>query len=104
MPVMVGEFHFGAMDRGLFHAGLVDVESQQARGQAYETYVRSALEHPNFIGTHWHQFSDQAATGRFDGENFQVGFTDCCDTPYYETINHIRKVGYDMYGIRSGTL
>lgn len=104
MPVMVGEFHFGAMDRGLFHAGLVDVESQQARGQAYETYVRSALEHPNFIGTHWHQFSDQAATGRFDGENFQVGFTDCCDTPYYETINHIRKVGYDMYDIRSGTL
>lgn len=70
--------------------------------QAYEDYVRSALEHPNFIGTHWHQFSDQATTGRFDGENFQVGFTDCCDTPYYETIDHIRKVGYDLYDISSG--
>lgn len=102
MPVMVGEFHFGALDRGMFHAGLIDVGSQQERGQAYEDYVRSALEHPNFIGTHWHQFSDQATTGRFDGENFQVGFTDCCDTPYYETIDHIRKVGYDMYNIRSG--
>ena len=102
MPVMVGEFHFGALDRGMFHAGLIDVGSQQERGQAYEDYVRSALEHPNFIGTHWHQFSDQATTGRFDGENFQVGFTDCCDTPYYETIEHIRKVGYDMYNIRSG--
>lgn len=100
MPVIVGEFHFGAMDRGMFHAGLVDVGSQQERGQAYENYVRSALEHPNFIGTHWHQFSDQATTGRFDGENFQVGFTDCCDTPYYETIEHIRKVGYDLYDIR----
>jgi len=102
MPVMVGEFHFGALDRGMFHAGLVDVGSQKERGQAYEDYVRSALEHPNFIGTHWHQFSDQATTGRFDGENFQVGFTDCCDTPYYETIDHIRKVGYDLYDIRSG--
>lgn len=100
-PVIVGEFHFGALDRGLFHAGLVDVGTQQERGLAYENYVRSALEHPNFIGTHWHQFSDQATTGRFDGENFQVGFTDCCDTPYYETISHIRKVGYDMYRIRS---
>ena len=102
MPVMVGEFHFGALDRGLFHASLIDVGSQQQRGYAYETYVRSALEHPNFIGTHWHQFSDQATTGRFDGENFQVGFTDCCDTPYYETIRHVRTVGYDMYKIRSG--
>lgn len=102
MPVMVGEFHFGALDRGVFHGTLIDVGTQDERGKAYETYVRSALEHPNFIGTHWHQFSDQAATGRFDGENFQVGFTDCCDTPYYETISYVRKVGYDMYSIRSG--
>lgn len=102
MPVMVGEFHFGALDRGMFHGSLIDVGNQQERGAAYENYVRSALEHPNFIGTHWHQFSDQATTGRFDGENFQVGFTDCCDTPYYETIDHIRKIGYDMYRIRSG--
>ena len=50
---------------------------------------------------HWHQFSDQAATGRFDGENFQVGFTDICDKPYYETIEKIREIGYDMYEIRS---
>jgi hypothetical protein len=78
------------------------VESQEERGKAYEDYVLSALKHPNFIGTHWHQFSDQAVTGRFDGENFQVGFTDCCDTPYYQTIKNIRAVGYRMYEIRSG--
>ena len=101
-PVMVGEFHFGARDVGMFHSSLIEVESQQERGKAYEDYVRSALEHPNFIGTHWHQFSDQATTGRFDGENFQVGFTDCCDKPYYETIRHIRAIGYKMYEIRSG--
>jgi len=100
-PVMIGEFHFGALDRGLFHPGLVETANQQKRGEAYRVYVESALRHPNIIGTHWHQFSDQATTGRFDGENFQVGFTDVCDNPYPETIENIRKVGYVMYEIRA---
>lgn len=100
-PMIVGEFHFGTRDCGLFHHSLLEVKSQEERGKAYEAYVRSALEHPNIVGTHWHQFSDQATTGRFDGENFNVGFTDVCDRPYYETINAIRRVGYDMYNIRS---
>jgi len=100
-PVMIGEFHFGALDRGLFHPSLVETANQEERGKAYGVYVESALHHPNIIGTHWHQFSDQATTGRFDGEDFQVGFTDVCDTPYRETIENIRNVGYNMYKIRS---
>ncbi|HAZ02599.1 MAG: hypothetical protein A2W90_16160 [Bacteroidetes bacterium GWF2_42_66] len=100
-PVMIGEFHFGALDRGLFHPGLIQTANQKERGEAYKTYVESALHHPNIIGTHWHQFSDQATTGRFDGEDFQVGFTDICDKPYPETIEKIREVGYNMYNIRS---
>lgn len=100
-PVMIGEFHFGALDRGLFHPGLRKTADQKERGQAYANYVTSALRHPNVVGTHWHQFSDQATTGRFDGENFQVGFTDVCDTPYPETIEKIREVGYRMYQIRN---
>ncbi len=101
LPMIVGEFHFGTRDRGMFHHSLIEVPNHEARGKAYEAYVRSALEHPNCVGTHWHQFSDQATTGRFDGENFNVGFTDICDNPYYETIAGIRRVGYDMYKIRS---
>ena len=101
-PVMIGEFHFGALDRGMFHPGLIKLESQEERGQVYVQYVTSALRHPNVVGVHWHQFGDQATTGRFDGENFQVGFVDCCNTPYPETIAGIRAVGYKMYEIRSG--
>lgn len=101
-PVMIGEFHFGALDRGLFHPGLIKLESQAERGRVYVQYVTSALRHPNVVGVHWHQFGDQATTGRFDGENFQVGFVDCCDTPYPETVAGIREVGYRMYEIRSG--
>jgi len=101
-PVMIGEFHFGALDRGMFHPGLIKLENQEERGRAYVQYVTSALKHPNVVGVHWHQFGDQATTGRFDGENFQVGFVDCCGTPYPETVAGIREVGYKMYEIRSG--
>lgn len=102
LPVVLGEFHFGAMDRGMFHPGQVTTNSQEGKGEAYEYYVRSCLENPCVIGTNWHQFSDQPCTGRFDGENFQVGFTDCCDTPYPETVRHVRNIGYNMYHIRYG--
>jgi hypothetical protein len=100
-PVLVGEFHFGALDRGLFHASQIPVADQAARGRAYTAYVTSALRHPSFVGVHWHQFGDQPTTGRFDGENFQNGFVDVCDTPYPETIAGIREAGYTMYEIRS---
>lgn len=99
---MIGEFHFGALDRGKFHTGLVAKNTQEERAQAYFNYVESALKHPQVIGTHWHQFADQATTGRFDGENFQVGFTDICDTPYWETVDKVREIGYKMYKVRSG--
>ena len=100
-PLIIGEFHFGTRDRGPFHHSLIEVDSQEERGKAYEAYVRSALEHPNIVGTHWHQFADQATTGRFDGENFNVGFTDICDTPYKEMVEALRNVGYEMYNIRA---
>ncbi len=99
-PVIIGEFHFGALDRGLFHPGLIETKDQNERARVYVQYVTSALQHPNVVGVHWHQFGDQATTGRFDGENFQVGFVDCCDTPYPETIAALRTVGYDLYSTR----
>ncbi|MBQ8363178.1 MAG: hypothetical protein IJX36_04530, partial [Thermoguttaceae bacterium] len=40
-------------------------------------------------------------TGRFDGENYQIGLVDICDVPYAETIEAVRRVGYAMYDIRS---
>ncbi|MCX7886162.1 MAG: beta-agarase [Verrucomicrobiae bacterium] len=101
-PVMIGEFHFGALDRGLFHPSLREVANQVERGKAYAAYIASALRHPNIVGAHWHQYGDQPTTGRFDGENFQNGFLDVCDTPYWETIAGVREVGYKLYELRSG--
>ena len=44
------------------HASLREVANQDARATAYETYVRSALQNPLVVGTHWHQFGDQGMT------------------------------------------
>lgn len=99
-PLIVGEFHFGALDRGMFHTGLVPTASQAERAAAYAEYVKSALSSPLFVGTHWFQFADQPTTGRGDGENYQIGLIDICDTPYPETIQAVREVGATMYHYR----
>ena len=99
-PVIIGEFHFGALDRGMFHTGLRPTPNQAARAARYRSYVRGALANPYLVGTHWFQYGDQATTGRGDGENYQIGLVDVCDTPYPETITAVREVGTGMYEYR----
>jgi hypothetical protein len=101
VPLIIGEFHLGALDRGLFHPGLVPVANQQARATGYQDYVLSALFHPQFVGCHWFQYADEPTTGRvWDEENYQIGFVDVADTPYAETIAASREVGAMLYGER----
>jgi hypothetical protein len=98
VPLIIGEFHFGALDRGLFHTGLVALPNQKARAETYIDYVRGALRHPQFVGCHWFQYFDEPTTGRtYDEENYQIGFVDVADTPYAETIGASREVGYNLY-------
>ncbi len=100
LPIIIGEFHFGALDRGMFHTGLRKTRNQNHRAQLYEDYVRGALRNRYIVGTHWFQYKDQATTGRGDGENYQIGFVDICDTPYPEIREACRRVGYSLYEYR----
>jgi len=100
-PVVIGEFHLGALDRGMFHTGLVPCASQADRAAVYKSYVRGALANPEVVGTHWFQYRDEATTGRpLDEENYQIGLVDVCDTPYPETVAACREVGQEMYQFR----
>jgi hypothetical protein len=99
-PALVGEFHMGALDRGLFHTGLRSVVNQDQRAEAYRYYVTSALRNPAIVGAHWFQCYDESTTGRPDGEDYQIGFLDICDTPYPETIAAARDIGDQLYAIR----
>ena len=103
VPILIGEFHFGALDRGMFHTGLVPVKDQAERARIYKEYVEGALRHPQFVGTHWFKYTDEPTTGRaLDEENYQIGLLDGCDTPYPETRDALREVGYSLYRIRAG--
>jgi len=102
MPMVIGEFHFGALDRGMFHTGLRKARDQEHRAELYAAYVRGALRNPHYVGAHWFIYKDQATTGRGDGENYQIGFVDNCDTPYPEIIAKSREVAAEMYTLRLG--
>ena len=101
MPMIIGEFHFGALDRGMLHTGLRKAENQEHRAQLYADYVRGALKNPWYVGAHWFIYKDQATTGRGDGENYQIGFIDGCDTPYPEIIAKSRDVARELYQLRT---
>ena len=101
-PMINGEFHFGALDRGMFHTGLVVTRDQNERAQCYRDFVNACLDHPRFVGTHWFQWQDQALTGRSDGENYQIGFLNVADIPYPELVQAARDVAATMYRRRWG--
>lgn len=101
-PLLIGEFHFGALDRGPLHTGLRGVASQAQRAAAYQLYLRTALRNPALVGAHWFQYADQPVTGRFDAENYQIGFVDVADNPYPETTAASRAIGQGLYELRTG--
>lgn len=97
-PLLIGEFHFGATDRGMFHPGLGPTRDQQARALAYAKYVQSVIDCPAMVGCHWFQYVDEPVTGRwFDGENYNIGFVDVTDTPYPELVKSARETHAEMY-------
>jgi hypothetical protein len=101
-PVIVGEFHMGALDRGMFHPGLVRTGDQEARAAMFTDYVRSVVDNPAFVGCHYFKYADEPLTGRpGDGENYSIGFTTVVDGLYPEMIKAAKTVSGEMYSRRS---
>lgn len=103
LPMIIGEYHFGTVDRGLAQA-LWQVEDQQQRGVAYQYYTEQAYSHPAIVGTGYFQWSDQDMSGRFDGENFNCGLVDVTDRPYREMIDAASETAARLYEVHSGLL
>lgn len=102
-PVIIGEFHMGALDRGMFHTGLVATPDQAARAAMYQDYVRSVADHPSFVGCHFFKYNDEPLTGRpGDGENYNIGFTTVTDGLYPEMIAAAKAVHGEVYARRAG--
>nr|WOC95092.1 beta-agarase [Vibrio sp.] len=102
-PSIIGEFHFGSTDSGLFHPGIISADNQQGRADAYVKYMESIIANPYFVGAHWFQYMDSPVTGRaWDGENYNVGFVTVTDTPYKELVEAAKSVNIKLYDTRFG--
>ena len=102
LPVMIGEFHFGALDAGPSATGLEGVRIQKDRGIAYRYYCERVAAHPNGVGCHYFQCYDQFVLGRFDGENYNIGLFDVCSRPYPEMMEQVRACGQGLYPVAAG--
>ena len=103
LPIMIGEFHFGALDTGLSATGLEGVLTQKDRGKAYRYYCERVAAHPNGVGCHYFQCYDQFVLGRFDGENYNIGLFDICSRPYQDMASYVKQCSEAMYEIADGT-
>jgi hypothetical protein len=100
-PVLIGEFHFGTPGRGMT-PGLKQVSSQEERGVAYRYYVENAAADPSIVGAHWFEWIDEPATGRFDGENYNIGLIDTTDRPYTELVTATAETHRRLEAVHAG--
>ena len=101
-PALIGEFHFGATDRGMQAAGLVDAGSQAGRAADYRAYLGSVLAMPALVGCHWYEWADEPLTGRtWDGENYGIGLVDVTDTPGPELTQAAQQANQTLYAQRA---
>ncbi len=101
LPMIIGEYHFGTVDRGMAQS-LWQVNSQKERGVAYRYYTERAYSHPGLIGTAYFQWSDQDLTGRRDGENYNCGLVDVTDRPYKYQVEAMMETAKRLNDIHMG--
>jgi hypothetical protein len=78
------------------------VRDQAARGRAFRVYLENAAAHPACVGAHYFILYDQSALGRFDGENYNIGFLDVCHRPYEPLAQAARASHERLYDVATG--
>ncbi|MBY5958484.1 hypothetical protein KUV50_10095 [Membranicola marinus] len=101
-PVLIGEFHHGAVDRALPATGIVGVANQKDRGRAYRHYLEQGFSRPEVIGMHYFQWIDLPFYGRFDGENYNIGVVNMNNIPYPELTKAMTVSNERIYKVGSG--
>lgn len=101
-PIMVGEYQFGALDRGLSANGIKAAASNVDRGKAIRRYVEHAASLPGCVGIHYFQWNDQGFLGRGDGENYNIGFVDICNRIHEDAANAYAEANRNVYAVADG--
>ncbi|HEY5621810.1 MAG TPA: hypothetical protein VIR77_04335 [Pontiella sp.] len=99
VPVLITEFHFANLTGNNLGSGLRSAQDAVQQGRLFRTFMEEAVDHPQIIGAHWFQWRDQSVAGRYDGENYDVGFFDVADIPNVELIRAAEEYGRNLYDI-----
>jgi len=96
-PTIIGEFNITVPDRGIYPDIVVGADTQEERARKYQDFVRSVVDHPDFVGCHFWQYIDEPVTGEGEGENTGTGFVTLTDTPYPEMVTAAKAVHAEVY-------
>ena len=96
-PVIISEYHFANVGGSNLGSGLRSAQDAVQQARLLESFIRDAVNHPSIVGAHWFQWRDQNVGGRYDGENYDVGYFDVADLPKAELIRATRRVSDTLY-------
>ncbi|MBS1716534.1 MAG: beta-galactosidase [Armatimonadetes bacterium] len=103
-PLILGEFQFGAIDRGFFNGGYSPCLTQADRAQQYSTLMTAAFTNPVVVGVNYYKYVDDVVSGQpWDGEALGIGMVSVADQPYPEMVNADKKLTTMAYGWRYST-
>ena len=89
---------------GLPGSGIGHVRDQEDRGRAYRVYTEDAASKSYCVGVHYFTLYDESAIGRFDGENWNIGFLDVCNRPYEPLAKAARATHERLYQVATGEI
>lgn len=101
-PIIIGEWHFGAVDAGLPGMANQMVCTQKERGDAFRIYNEWAAAQWYCIGSHYFRCYDNPTMGRGDGENYNIGFFNVCCHPYEEIVAAAQETHHVLYEVAAG--
>ena len=96
-PAIIGEFHFGSLDRGGMHAGIIPCPDMASRMEHYKRYVRRAVADERIVGVHWFFWYDMPLTGWMDGEDYANGVMAVTGRPHPEMVEATRELARELY-------
>lgn len=104
-PVMITETTIGSDEpRGYFGALSEPAKNPGERNAILERKMETLFRHPLVVGVHHFCYASQPLTNRGqDEENFNFGFVDQTDTPYWDFVEAYRNIIDRMYEFRSNS-
>lgn len=104
-PIMITEFNYGTAEQGL-NSGVIPVETQDERQLRYRNYVELAASLGYVVGTHWFNYVDQPAAGRWwegtTGERYNTGLINVADRPYKQFLQGVKQSNDEIYDVLLG--